>query len=213
MKVLLFNGSAHKEGSTYTALMEVAGELEKAGIETEIVQVGSEFIRGCIGCGSCKGKGEKACKGRCVFSDDKVNTWIDMAEEADGFVFGSPVYYAAASGTMTCAMDRMFYAGKRAFAYKPAASVVCARRAGTTAAYDQLNKYIGINNMIMVPAPYWNMVHGNGPEEVRQDEEGMYIMRTIGKNMAWLLKLLEHGKKDGLTPPDAGKPAFTNFIR
>lgn len=207
MKVLLFNGSAHKEGCTYTTLCEIADELGKEGIETEIVQIGNQPIRGCIGCGGCKKKGS------CVFEDDMVNEAVAKAKESDGFIFGSPVHYAAASGAMTSLMDRMFYSGGKAFAYKPAACIVSARRAGTTAAYDQLNKYIGINNMLMVPAPYWNMVHGNTPDEVRQDEEGLYIMRTIGKNMAWLLKLLENGKEQGIVQPDPGVKVHTNFIR
>lgn len=207
MKVLLFNGSPHKEGCTYTALCEIADELKKEKIESEIVQVGTGAIRGCIGCGTCKKKGS------CVFEDDMVNEAVKKAREADGFVFGSPVHYAAASGTMTSLMDRMFYSGSGAFAYKPAACIVSARRAGTTAAYDQLNKYIGINNMIMVPAPYWNMVHGNTPAEVRQDEEGLYIMRTIGKNMAWLLRLIQSGEAQGIVHPEPGTKVHTNFIR
>ncbi len=207
MKVLLFNGSPHKEGCTYTALCEIAEELRKEKIETEIVQVGTGAVRGCIGCGTCRKKGS------CVFEDDMVNEAVQKAREADGFIFGSPVHYAAASGAMTSLMDRMFYSGNSAFAYKPAACIVSARRAGTTAAYDQLNKYIGINNMIMVPAPYWNMVHGNTPDEVRQDEEGLFIMRTIGKNMAWLLKLIQNGEAEGLVHPEPGAKVHTNFIR
>lgn len=207
MKVILFNGSPHKTGCTYTALMEIAEVLEQEGVETEIFQVGTDPLRGCTGCGRCRELG------KCVFEDGRVNEAIEKAKEADGFIFGSPVHYAAASGSMTSFMDRMFYAGKGAFTYKPAASIVSARRGGTTAAYEQLNKYIGISNMIMVPAPYWNMVHGNTPDEVRQDKEGLRIMRMIGKNLAWILKLIENGREQGIPYPVQETAEQTNFIR
>ncbi len=138
---------------------------------------------------------------------------IEKARAADGFIFGSPVHFASAGGAMTALMDRLFYAAGDAFAYKPGASVVSARRAGTTAAYDQLNKYIGISKMIMVPSQYWNMVHGNTPEEVRQDAEGVQIMRTLGRNMAWLLKLLANGREHGIQIPVTEQGLATNFIR
>lgn len=206
MKVLLINGSPHKHGCTYTALAEIAKELEKEAIEAEIFHIGTQPIRGCVGCWRC---GEL---GRCAYEGDIVNDVIEKARAADGFIFGSPVHFAAAGGAMTCLMDRLFAAGGSAFAYKPGASVVSARRAGTTAAYDQLNKYIGIAKMIMVPAQYWNMVHGNSAEEVLQDKEGLQIMRSIGRNMAWLLKLIANGRACGIALPVEEARIATNFI-
>lgn len=207
MKVLLINGSPRKNGCTYTALQEVAGELEKAGIETEIFHLGKSPIRGCTGCGWCENGG-----GRCVFKDDCVNEGLEKAETADGFIFGSPVHYAAASGAITSFLDRFFYAG-RGFALKPGAAVVSCRRGGAAAAFDQLNKYFTIANMPIVSSQYWNMVHGNTPEEVRQDLEGLQTMRTLGKNMAWLLKCVEAGKSAGVPLPEQEEPQRTNFIR
>lgn len=206
MNVLLINGSPHKHGCTYTALAEIAKELEKEKIACEIYHIGTRPIRGCIACNRCSELD------RCSYEEDIVNEVIEKARNADGFIFGSPVYFASASGAMTALMDRLFYAAGDAFAYKPGASVVSARRAGTTATYDQLNKYIGISKMIMVPSQYWNMVHGNTPEEVRQDEEGLQIMRTLGRNMAWLLKLLANGKEHGIQIPEAEIGIATNFI-
>jgi len=207
MKVLLVNGSSHAKGCTYTALLEAANELEKNGITAEIVQIGNKPIGGCIGCGGCAGKG------RCVFGADGVNQIIEKAETADGFIFGSPVHYAAAAGNMTSLMDRIFYAGKKYFVYKPAAVVVSCRRGGATAAFDQLNKYMTISNMLIVGSQYWNMVHGNQPEEVLKDEEGLQTMRTLGKNMAWILKCIEAGKIAGVEQPLPESPLRTNFIR
>lgn len=206
MKVLLVNGSPHTKGCTYTALCEVEKELIANGIETEIIQLGTKPIGGCMGCGAC------ASLGKCV-QNDILNEVIEKFKEADGYVFGSPVHYAAPSGTMVSFMDRLFYSCGSSMAFKPAACVVSARRAGTTAAYDQLNKYIGINNMIMVPAPYWNMVHGSKAEDVLEDGEGLQIMRMIGKNMSWLLKLIESGKESGLVHPETEAKVRTNFIR
>ncbi len=208
MKVLLVNGSAHAKGCTYTALSEVAGALDKQGISTEIYQLGTKPISGCLGCGTCKKTG------RC-FMDDSVNEFSEMALKADGFVFGSPVYYASASGILISFMDRLFYSSNaiQKFSYKPAAAVVSARRAGTTASFDQINKYFSINRMPIVSSQYWNMVHGNTPEEVMQDLEGMQIMRTLGNNMAWLIKSIEAGKAAGLPLPEREEPARTNFIR
>lgn len=206
MKVILFNGSPHEKGCTYTALCEIEKELQKNGIETEIFHIGTKPVGGCIGCGAC------ARTGQC-FQDDVVNIAAAKAAEADGYVFGSPVHYAAPSGAMVSFMDRLFCSCGKKMSYKPAASIVSARRGGTTAAYDQLNKYIGINNMIMVPAPYWNMVHGSCPEDVLKDEEGLQNMRMIGKNMSWLLKLIESGKENGLSHPEMEAKIKTNFIR
>lgn len=205
MKVNLFNGSPNIHGCTYTALHEIEETLQKNGIETEVFQVGSKSVRGCIGCGKCRESG------KCIF-DDIVNEAIDKIKEADGVVFGSPVYYASANGTMISFLDRLFYAASSYLAYKPGAVVVSARRAGTTATYDELNKYLGISNMLIVPAPYWNMVHGNTAEEVKQDKEGLYIMRQIGENMTWMLKMLENAKANGIAPTILEKER-TNFIR
>lgn len=207
MKVLLINGSPNEKGCTYTALSEVSETLKKEGIDTEIFQLGKQPIRGCIGCGGCTKK-----DGRCVFDDDVVNLALESAETADAFVVGSPVYFASPNGALTSMLDRMFYAGK-CFAYKPAAAVVSARRAGTTASIDMINKYFSIRNMPIVSSKYWTMVHGNSPEEVRQDLEGMQNMRTLGRNMAWLLHCLDAGQKAGITIPESETPARTNFIR
>jgi len=207
MKVLLVNGSPHKNGCTYTALCEVEKTLKEEGIETEIFWVGAKPIGGCMGCGACRQLG------KCVF-DDVVNEFVEKAKEADGFIFGSPVHYAAASGAITSFMDRAFYSGKSAFAHKPASAVVSARRGGNTATYDQLNKYFGISEMPIISSKYWNMVHGNTPEEVMQDEEGLQTMRVLGRNMAYFLKCLDCGRKNGIELPKQEKERkVTNFIR
>lgn len=207
MKVILVNGSPKAKGCTYTALCEVAGALEKSGIETEIFHVGTEAIRGCMGCGACRKLDKK-----CIYNDS-VNTFIEKAETADGFIFGSPVHYASASGVLTSFLDRAFYAGKPNFEYKPGAVIVSCRRGGASAAFDQLNKYFTISNMPIVSSQYWNQVHGNNPEEVKQDLEGMQTMRTLGNNMAWLLKAIEAGKKAGINVPEKEIKVSTNFIR
>ncbi len=207
MKVLLINGSAHANGCTYTALSEVASALNAEGIETEIFQLGTAPVRGCIGCGACRKIG------KCAFNDDIVNQLIEKVQDIDGLVIGSPVHYAGASGTVTAVLDRLFYASSAALAYKPCACVVSARRAGTTAALDQLIKYPTINRMPLVSSQYWCMVHGNTPEQVREDKEGMQIMRTLGRNMAWLLKCIDAGKQSGISLPEREAPARTNFIR
>ncbi|BDB01797.1 flavodoxin family protein [Clostridium botulinum] len=208
MKVLLINGSPKVKGCTYTALCEVAKELEKENIETEIFHIGNKPIRGCMACGGCY-KNES---GKCVFDDDTVNMALGKAKEADGFIFGSPVHYAASSGQITSFLDRFFYAGD-SFQYKPGAAIVSCRRGGSTAAFDQLNKYFTISNMPIVSSQYWNMVHGNTPEEVKQDLEGMQTMRVLGKNMAWLLKNINAGKEAGVALPEKEPRAWTNFIR
>ncbi len=208
MKVLLINGSPHEKGSTYTALLEVAKEIEKAGIKTELFHVGTKPIRGCMACGQCR----TSQSGLCAY-DDAVNAGLAKAKDADGFVFGSPVHFAGASGMMTSFMDRFFYAGRAAFAYKPGAAIVVCRRGGSTAAFEQLNKYLTISSMPVVSSQYWNMVHGNSPEEVVQDLEGMQTLRTLGKNMAWLLKCIEAGKNSGVPLPEKEAAARTNFIR
>lgn len=208
MKILLINGSSNKKGCTYTALEEISKSLEAQGIETEIFQAGSEPIRDCIGCGVCR---KLDCN--CVFKDDNVNLLIEKAKEADGFVFGSPVYYAHPSGRLLSLMDRAFYAGGKNFAYKPAAAIVSARRAGTTASIDAITKHFTINNMPIVSSNYWNMVHGHKPEDVKQDIEGLQIMRVLGTNMAWLLKCIEIGRQNGIDRPVPEEKILTNFIR
>ena len=207
MKVLLINGSPNARGCTYTALSEVAKALEAEQIETEIFHVGNNPIRGCEACKGCAGK-----IGRCSFDEDTVNLALEKAKEADGFVFGSPVHYAAASGQITSFLDRLFYAGDH-FYLKPGAAVVSCRRGGATAALDQLNKYFTISQMPIVSSQYWNMVHGNTPDEVRQDMEGMQTMRILGKNMAWLLKCIQAGREAGVELPEREVKVPTNFIR
>ena len=206
MKILVVNGSPHANGCTYTALCEVAAALEAEGMETEMIQVGTKPVSGCLGCGAC------IKTGKCVI-DDVVNEFIEKAKEADGFVFGSPVHYAGASGAITSFMDRAFYGKAAIYADKPAAAIVSCRRGGATAAFEQLNKYFTISNMPIVSSQYWNMVHGNTPEQVRQDLEGMQTMRTLGKNMAWLLKCIEAGKAAGIAKPERETKVATNFIR
>lgn len=207
MKVLLINGSPKVKGCTYTALSEVASALEQNGIETEIFHPGIEPIRGCMGCGGCKNL-----NGKCTYQD-AVNIFLEKARTADGFIFGTPVHYAAASGMLTSFLDRAFYAGKFIFEYKPGAAIVSCRRSGATAAFDQLNKYFTISNMPVVSSSYWNMIHGTNPEEAKQDLEGMQIMRNLGNNMAWILKSIEAGKKVGVNIPGRENKIITSFIR
>lgn len=211
MKVLLVNGSPHKSGCTNRALEEVAATLQKEGIETEMFWIGNKPIGGCIACKRC------VQTGKCVF-DDVVNTCREKAYEADGFVFGTPVHYGAASGNMTAFMDRLFYSElggnqNKAFYLKPAAAVISARRAGTTATFDQMNKYFTIQEMPIVSSRYWNMVHGAVPEQVEEDLEGLYTMRVLGRNMAYLLKCQEAAKKAGVSLPEREPAIFTNFVR
>ncbi|MBQ8776473.1 MAG: flavodoxin family protein [Treponema sp.] len=206
MKVLLINGSPHKDGCTFTALNEVAKTLEKNGIETEILYLGVKPIAGCIACGKCSQLGK-------CFIDDKVNEILARCNEFDGVVIGSPVYYAGPSGQIRAFLDRLFYAGGRRFAGKPGAAVVSCRRGGATAAFDQLNKYFTISSMPIVSSQYWNQVHGAYAEQVLQDEEGMQTMRTLGNNMAWLLKCIQLGKENGITLPEREPPVWTNFVR
>ena len=207
MKVLLVNGSQRAKGCTYTALTEVAKALEADGIETEIFQVGAKPVRDCIACMKCRELK------KCVFDDDTANALIEKAKGADGFVFGSPVYYAHPSGILLSVLDRAFYAGGYAFAGKPGTSVVSARRGGTAASFDVINKYFGITQMPVVSSSYWNMVYGKTPDEVRQDEEGLQTMRNIGHNMAYLLKCMQAGKEQGILPPQNNVSVRTNFIR
>ncbi len=206
MKVLLVNGSPHAKGCTYTALCEVAKGLESEGVESEILHIGKGEVPGCKACMYCKKKGT------CVI-DDIVNETAARLDEFDGFVFGAPVYYAGPAGQITSFMDRLFYSNGRRMAYKPAAAVVSCRRGGSTASFDRLNKYFTITNMPVVPSQYWNQIHGNTPEEARQDLEGMQIMRTLGRNMGWMLKCIDAGRKAGVEIPAPEERAMTNFIR
>ena len=207
MKVLLFNGSPRADGCTFTALSEIAKILNSENVETEILQIGNKPVQDCIGCNGC------ADKGRCVFANDCVNEWIEKAKSAEGFVFGTPVYYAHPSGRILSAMDRLFYAGGNSFFHKPAAVIASARRAGTTATLDTISKHLGIAQMPIISSTYWNMVHGNTPEETMQDSEGMQTMRNIARNMAWILKCIQAGKQFGITVPQTETSAWTNFIR
>lgn len=205
MKVILVNGSPREKGCTYTALCEAEKALRANGIETEIFHIGNKPIIGCMACGGCS-------DGKCVF-DDSVNALAAKVDEADGFIFGSPVHYAAASGALTSFMDRLFYVAGSKMRGKLGASVVSCRRGGASAAFDQINKYFTISNMPIVSSQYWNQVHGSKPEEVCQDLEGMQTMRTLGNNMAWLLKCIEAGRKAGIELPQKEAPIKTNYIR
>ena len=207
MKVLLINGSPREKGNTYLALCEIAGVLEKNGIESEIYNIGMKANGGCRACGGC------AKLGRCAFGEDCVNELCEKAKESDGFVFGTPVHYASPSGAIIGALDRAFYSGGKNFAYKPASAVAVARRGGASASLDVLNKYITYNCMPLVSSTYWNIVHGRKPGESPLDEEGMQTMRNIAVNMAWLLKSINAGKKDGIEQPTPEKEHFTSFIR
>lgn len=206
MKVLMLNGSPKENGNTYNALLEIGKQLEKEGIDYEIFQIGGKPVRDCIGCGQCSEQG-------CVFTDDAVNEFVCKAKEADGFVFGTPVYYAHPSGRILSFLDRALYSGSRYFAHKPGASVAVARRGGTSASFDVLNKYFGISQMPVAGSTYWNIAHGRVPGEVTQDEEGMQTMRNLARNMAWMIKCFDAGKKAGIETPEAERNYRTNFIR
>ena len=208
MKVLLINGSPNEKGCTFTALSEAAETLNKEGIETEIFWIGKKAIQCCIACCKCF----ELC--RCVFDNDGVNKIASRLDEFDGFIFGSPVYYAAPAGGICAFLDRLFFSCNKSKLFnKPGACVVSCRRGGASAAFDRLNKYFTISNMPIVSSQYWNQVHGFTPDDVRQDLEGMQTMRTLGKNMAWLLKSIEAGRKAGIKTPELEEIQFTNFIR
>jgi multimeric flavodoxin WrbA len=205
MKTLLINGSPHANGCTFTALNIVAEELRKNGIDTEIVHIGNKDIRGCIACGKC------AELGRCVFND-MVNEVAPKFEQADSLVVGSPVYYAGPNGTLTNLLDRLFFSTPFDKRMKVGAAVVSARRGGTTAAFDRLNKYFTISEMSIASSRYWNMVHGHTPEDVMKDEEGVQIMRILGRNMAFLMRAIAaERERNGL--PEKEVTRYTNFIR
>ena len=205
MKVLLINGSPNEHGCTYTALSETAETLQKHGIDTEILYLGKKPVAGCIACGKCRETG------KCVF-DDKVNEVIDKLDSIDAIVVGSPVYYAGPSGQLTAFLDRLFYSGGGRMAGKLGASVVSCRRGGASAAFDRLNKYFTISSMPVVSSQYWNQVHGFTREDVRKDGEGLQTMRTLGENMAWLLKCIEAGREKGISLPEYEERIATHFI-
>ena len=207
MKVMLVNGSPHKEGSTYHCLVEIQNTFKEEGIEADIFWLGTKPIIGCQGCGACRKLG------KCVHNDI-VNEFLAIAGGYDGFIFGTPVHYAAASGAITSFMDRIFYAGsKELFYMKPAAAISIARRGGTTATWDQLNKYFGISQMPIVTSQYWNMVHGAFGDQVKQDLEGMQTMRTLARNMAYMIKCFKVGRENGVELPKREPGIGTNFIR
>ncbi|MBP3821508.1 flavodoxin family protein [bacterium] len=211
MKVLLFNGSPHKNGCTYTALEEISKTLKEEGIDSEIYQIGTEPVSACRACYACSKIG------KCIIND-KVNDFLNYAKDFDGFIFGSPVHYGSACGGITAFLDRAFFTAFQSgrgdiFMHKPGASIVSARRAGTTAALDQLNKYFAITQMPMISGRYWNMVHGASSEQVLEDKEGLQNMRILARNMAWHLKCSEAGKKLGVQLPKNEETIFTNFIR
>lgn len=205
MRVLLINGSPHAQGNTSIALREVAQTLEKEGIETLTIHIGTDAVRGCIGCGACRKN-----KARCAFSDKLYDELYAILQEGiDGLVVGSPVYYAGPNGSLCAVLDRLFYSCSPLMAYKPAAAVAVCRRGGASACFDRLNKYFTINNMPVVPSQYWNSVHGAAPGEALQDAEGLQTMRTLGKNMAWMLRTLPIENQ----PVSEEKKLKTNFIR
>lgn len=206
MKVLLVNGSPHEHGCTDAALQIVANTLAEQGIESQIFWAGAQPVGGCVGCGACRKVGH------CVF-DGPVNDLLAAAADADGFVFGSPVHYAGISGNMKSLMDRAFYAGSALFRYKPAGILVSARRAGTTAALDQLAKYPTFGQMPLVSSCYWTMVHGQNAEQVAQDAEGCAILQQLGRNMAWLMQCLQAGARNGVALPEYPARPMTNFVR
>lgn len=210
MKVVAFNGSPKKDGNTYHAIKMVAEELENEGIDVEIVHVGNKVIRGCLACNGCvKNQNEK-----CVINDE-VNEWIQKMKEADGIIFGSPVHYASVGATMKAFLDRAFYVtnvNNSMLRHKVGAAVVAVRRSGGIPTFDMLNNYINYSEMLMPTSNYWNVIHGAAPGEVKGDEEGKQIMSVLGKNMAWLMKLVEFGKGKVEEPQKEDK-VFTNFIR
>lgn len=209
MKVLLINGSPNEKRCTYTALAETEQSLNDEGIDTEIAWIGKDRIRGCTSCGVCNLKNNQ----RCVYDDDVVNSLIEKTEDIDGLIVGSPVYYAGANGALISVLDRMFYSANSLLAFKPAAGISSARRAGTTLTIDQINKYFQINQMPVVASNYWPMVHGQSENQVMRDDEGLQIMRVLGKNMAWLLQCIKAGKAAGIDIPNTEAKIATNFIR
>lgn len=211
MKVLAFNGSPNPTGNTYGALALVGAELQHAGIDFEIIQIGNKLIRGCLACGGCaKNQNE-----RCVIIGDELNDYFQRAKVADGILLGSPVHFSGAAGTMKSFLDRLFYVStvnNGMFRHKIGATVVAVRRSGGSATFDSLNHYINYAEMIMPGSNYWNVIHGTAPGEIDQDLEGKQIMRVLGKNMAWLMQVVAAGKAQIPSIEKEGK-VFTNFVR
>lgn len=210
MKVVAFNGSPNKNGNTYEAIKVVAAELEKENIEVEIIHVGNKIIRGCLACGGCS----RNMNEKCVIQNDEVNEWIQKMKEADGIILGSPVHYSAIAGTMKSFLDRAFLVTSvnGMLRHKVGASVVAVRRSGGVSTFSQLNNYINYSEMVMPTSNYWNVGYGTAPGEVAQDEEGNQIMRVLGKNMAWLMKIVDFGK-DQIEESKKEDKIFMNFIR
>jgi len=208
MNVLLVNGSPNERGCTYTGLREIADELQKQEIGSEFFQIGKRVVRGCIACMNCQRTGS----GHCIYKEDPSNELIDKLHAADAVVVGSPVYYAGISGQVKCLLDKAFFAGK-GFDYKPAAAIVSCRRGGASAAFDQLNHYFTISNMPVISSQYWNQIHGYTPEDVQQDLEGLQTMRTLARNMGWLLRCITAGEQSGISRPKQEPWVPTNFIR
>ena len=206
MKVLLVNGSSHLHGTTMRALEEMITVFAQEGVETEVIQLGGEPMADCLGCGGC-GK-----TGKCVF-DDEVNRFVEKAKTADGFVFGTPVYYAHPSGRVLSFLDRVFYSGGAALRFKPGAAVAVARRGGTTATLDAMNKYFGINQMPTAGSTYWNLAHGRVAEDAEQDLEGLQTMRNLARNMVWMMRCFQLGREQGIPLPQSERGAVTNFVR
>jgi len=207
MTVLIINGSTHEKGSTYTALSEVARGLNESGIDTEIVWIGKDAVRPCVACGSCRQNQ------RCAFGEDGINALIDKLVAAEGLVIGSPVYFAGINGALKSTLDRVFFAGSGLYALKPAGCIVSARRAGTTSALEQVQKYPNHAQMLLVGSFYWPMVHGQSPDQVAQDEEGLQIAWQLGANLAWTIKCIAAGTAAGITPLRITERKRTNFIR
>lgn len=206
-KVLLVNGSPHQHGCTDRALEEVKNELLREGIDAEIFWIGTKPIGGCMACLTCRTKGS------CVFENDAVSQFLEKAKDADAFVFGSPVYYAGCAGNMKAFLDRAFYSGSKYMNGKLGAAVSSSRRAGNTSVFDEINKYFTIAQMPVVSSCYWNEVHGATRDQVEKDEEGLYTMKVLARNMAFLIKCIEEGKKAGITKADVGERKWTNFIK
>ena len=207
MNVLLLNGSPHERGCTYTALSAVAETMEHEGISTEIFWAGNEPVQDCVDCGACD------TAHACAYGGDGVNAFLAKAKKADGFVFGTPVYFSHPTGSILSFLDRALYGCRDLFAHKPGAAVAVARRAGNVASVDVLNKYFTIAEMPVVSSTYWNVAHGRAPGEVSQDAEGLQTMRNLAHNLAWLLRCIEAGKAAGITPPESERSSQTNFIR
>ncbi len=211
MKTLAFNGSPNKEGNTFHAIKMVTDELEKEGIETEIIHVGNKAIRGCTACAQCRENMNE----KCVLPGDEVNEWLQRMKQADGIILGSPVHYAAMGGTMKSFLDRAFYvagANGGLLRHKVGAAVVAVRRSGGLPTFNQLNNFLNYSEMLMPTSNYWNIIHGTSPGEAPQDAEGVQIMRVLGKNMAWLMKLVENGK-GSVSPPEPEAKTYMHFVR